>query len=134
MTSIIETRTNEFKFIDDQYCINNIDDLPYYILKISVVEKLYENGNRYYYIDYNSTFNESSKISTKDNNNNRINANPFKENQDNAEGVIVIKNDLTAKMVDFLLMNDEDLNKFTGFTTVQQYRILIINSLALFWD
>jgi hypothetical protein len=129
MTAILGKRSKQLKFTDD-FC-SEIDS-PFYDVTVNVTEKLYENGNKYFDIDYEYKFNQSPNPSN--NKVARINAHPFKDNLDNADGVIVIKNDLTSKMVDFLLMDDEELDKLTGFTTDQRYRINIMHSLALFWD
>ena len=130
MTTIISKQSNVFRFEDEESYSESIG--PFYDVTINVTENLYEDGSSYFYIDYKYKFNESSNPSS--NEVARINAHPFRDNLENADGVIVIKNDLTTKMVEFLLKDDKELDKSTGFTSVQRYRINLMHSLALFWD
>jgi len=130
MTTIISKQSNVFRFKDEESYSDGID--PFYDVTVNVTENLYEDGISYFYIDYKYKFNESPNPSN--NQIARINAHPFRDNLENADGVIVMKNDLTTKMVEFLLKDDKELDKTTGFTTVQRYRINLMHSLALFWD
>jgi len=50
------------------------------------------------------------------------------------EGEIIAKNPMTAQMVEFLLMDDAELVKFTGHTTPQDYKHKIMLSIVHFWD
>jgi len=45
----------------------------------------------------------------------------------------VIKNSLTEKMVQYLLMDDADLECHIGYTSVQKYRQNIMLSLSYYW-
>lgn len=49
-------------------------------------------------------------------------------------GVIVIKNAMTEQMIKFLLMDDDELAKYTGCTTPQHYRKNILVHITNFWD
>lgn len=124
----IEKRTKQLKFTDE---FGSDANGSYYDVIVNVTEKLCNNGKKYFDIDYEYKFNESTKCS---HNVDRMNAHPFCENLYDAEGVIVIKNDLTTKMVEFLLMEDEELCKIIGVTIIQRYRQNLMHSLALFWD
>tara|TARA_B100001093_G_C26809495_1_gene1006953 strand:- start:45 stop:431 length:387 start_codon:yes stop_codon:yes gene_type:complete len=50
------------------------------------------------------------------------------------EGVIVYKNPMTEQLVKFLLMDQTELDQYTGGTYWIQYKIKIMESLAKFWD
>ena len=54
--------------------------------------------------------------------------------QDSYDGVIVIKNDMTANMVKLLMMNDDELERHTGTTTAMDYRRRIMVNITQFWD
>ena len=54
--------------------------------------------------------------------------------EDDKEGVIVFRNSLTEKLVEYLLMNKEELEKISGNTWWLQYKIKIMETLAIFWD
>ena len=41
---------------------------------------------------------------------------------------------MTTKMIDYLLMDEEKLTKYTGNTTPMDYKKNIMKSLALLWD
>ena len=49
-------------------------------------------------------------------------------------GVIVFKNSLTEKMVEYLLMEPNELQEVIGTHWWMQYKIKIMESLAIFWD
>tara|TARA_Y100000590_G_scaffold470585_1_gene666607 strand:- start:5789 stop:6172 length:384 start_codon:yes stop_codon:yes gene_type:complete len=63
---------------------------------------------------------------------------PFADSSDDTkssyEGVIVIRNDMTKEMVRFLMMDDDELAKYTGCTTPNHYRKLIMVQITKFWD
>tara|TARA_B110000971_G_C19986854_1_gene489992 strand:- start:688 stop:1071 length:384 start_codon:yes stop_codon:yes gene_type:complete len=126
--STIEKRTKQLKFTDE---LSSDADSSYYDVTVSVTEKLYNNGKTYFDIDYEYKFNESTK---HPNNVDRMNAHPFCDNLEDAEGYIIVKNSLTSIMVDFLLMDDDELINMIGVTTIQRYRKNLMHSLALFWD
>lgn len=50
------------------------------------------------------------------------------------EGVIIIRNDMTKEMVRFLMMDDDELAKYTGCTTPNHYRKIIMVEITKFWD
>lgn len=56
-----------------------------------------------------------------------------KDNQD-LDGVIVYKNEITTSMVKYLLMTEEELKKYIGpHTEPVRYKCDIIKGLALHW-
>ena len=50
------------------------------------------------------------------------------------EGVIVFKNSLTEKMVEYLLMEPNELQELIGTHWWMQYKIKVMESLTIFWD
>ena len=50
------------------------------------------------------------------------------------DGEVIAKNPMTAMMVDYLLMDDAELAKFSGHTTPQDYKHKIMLSIVHFWD
>lgn len=51
-----------------------------------------------------------------------------------AGGDIIIKNSMTKEMVKYMMMDDSELEKFSGRNTAQTYRTHIIQALAKMWD
>lgn len=106
--NLIETRCNIF-------CLNTFGVVKTRVT-VSVREYEYANKEKYYYIDY--TFNPKNNILPKD----------------HETGEIIYKNNMTAEMINFLLMEDEELEGKTGNTTISDYRQFIMQSLSKFWD
>jgi hypothetical protein len=50
------------------------------------------------------------------------------------EGEVIAKNPMSEMMVDYLLMDDAELAKFSGHTTPQDYKHKIMLSIVYFWD
>lgn len=65
-------------------------------------------------------------------------ANPFNYSKNieraDMEGVIVFKNSLTEKLVEYLIMDQEETEKVSGGTYWLQYKIKVMETLANFWD
>lgn len=133
MSQILSTKNNNFK-IYDEFEKNNLYD-PHYLVKITIKELQYENGNHYYNIYYNYEFISSSTKSEDNNNLLKLTLHPFYNKKCiDSDGVIVFKNEMVTKMVEYLLMSDPELESNSGLSTSQNYRVNIMNSLALFWD
>ena len=116
-----------FKFLD----IFDNQDKHFCIVNIVVKEEQYINGNIYYDITYTYKYSSNSPEAQR--------AHPFKYNpkireSDDINGVIVIKNKLTETMIDYLLMDKDELSKQIGNTWWIQYKIKIMEALNLFWD
>jgi len=134
MTKMLKHTIKEFKFIDETCNWDNIENIPYYNIKIIVKEMEYENKKIYFDISYKYKFIKSTDVAHFENDRILIHAHPFANNMDSADGDIIIKNEMTEKMIDYLLMDDEELLKNTGCSTVQRYRINIMKSITLLWD
>jgi hypothetical protein len=133
MSTIVSIEKKNFKFYENEYVKN-----PYYDVLVTVTDKIYENGENFYYIDYKYNFIPSCKKSEEYNNKCRKTCFPFNkfDNKDETRynGEIVKKNELTTILVKFLLMDNLELEKHTGSTTAQTYRSCIMESLSNFWD
>jgi len=107
-------------------------------LNITQKELEYESGSFYYDIEYNFKFIPSDQCTTKENIEHKKLAHPFapfsSDDDTKYEGVIVYANELTKKLVEFLLMDYEELVKIIDHTTTQRYKSNIMESLALLWD
>ena len=105
---------------------------------ISVELKTYENGKKFYYVNYSHTMiypNGLKKLCTdpKD-----IELpNPFfyfKSLQENFDGDIIAHNTYTEKLIEYLLLDDEDLEKVSGSVTAQCYRKQLMYNIAILSD
>ena len=54
--------------------------------------------------------------------------------RNHADGDIIIKNPMTTEMVRFLVMDNVELSKYSGNSTPQYYRNMIMFNLAKLWD
>ena len=50
------------------------------------------------------------------------------------EGEIVKKNAMTEQMVNYLMMDEDELSQYTGNTMPQDYKGFIMKALTNFWD
>jgi hypothetical protein len=41
---------------------------------------------------------------------------------------------MLTKMIEYLLMIDDELEKYTGFSYSYAYRVNIMKAISLFWD
>ena len=55
-------------------------------------------------------------------------------NNEETYGVIVHKNKMSEVMIDYLLMDNDELRKYSGLTCVNIYRQNIMKNLANLWD
>ena len=49
-------------------------------------------------------------------------------------GVIVVKNTLSSSMIEYILMDYDQLQKVSGATTAQKYKQITMVALSFFWD
>jgi hypothetical protein len=133
MIQVVETRENTFKFYENER--DSIDDSsPYLEVKIIVTEKEYENKKRFYYVDYDYKIITKSDLCEAKSFNIFKNTFPFKNDDCNSNGEVIYKNDLTSKIVDYLLMDDDELEKYTNNNTAQTYRSELMKALVSLWD
>jgi hypothetical protein len=103
----------------------------HYVVTVTVKELLYSDGKTYMDIHYD--FDAKMKDTRQ-----HIVTHPFYDSEVSDfltyDGEIIARNPMTAMMVEYLLMEDAELAKFTGNTTPQDYKHKIMLSLAYFWD
>ena len=92
---------------------------------------LMKKKKTYYDITYNYTYSSDAPEAKR--------AHPFNYNLKIRESVdvtgeILVKNNMTETMINYLLMNEEELSKQIGNTWWMQYKIKIMEALNLFWD
>ena len=122
------TRTSSF-----EYRSRFAKGTDHYKVTVSVKDLLYSDGKKYMDISY--TFEaamDSDPIGKL------IKNHPFFESDMEDfleyEGEVVAKNPMTEMMVDYLLMDNAELAKFSGHTTPQEYKHKIMLSILYFWD
>jgi len=128
ITMAQNTRTASFK-----YCSARSSTDAHYEVTINVKDILYSDGKEYMDITYDfKTIGEKQTIGWL------IMNHPFYGSQVedflSYEGEIIAKNPMTELMVNYLLMNNDELSKFTGHTTPQDYKRQIMVSIPYFWD
>jgi hypothetical protein len=142
-TKLLYKKTNVVQFFDEfsnlsQSQSQDLTNIPHYNTTIDIELKQYADGKRYYYISYNYKFVPSANYSKEINLDMKKKAHPFFQfkhiEKSSYEGDIVFCNEMTTQMIEYLLLDDNELEKKTGTTTAQQYRKTIMSSLALLWD
>ena len=110
---------------DETLTINVEVQIKYWVCNnLTNTNKIFDS---YYIISYNSNMNEKNRA-----------CHPFygDKTYDKASysGEIIKKNNMTTKMIDYLLMDERKLSKFTGNTTAVDYKGNIMKQIALLWD
>ena len=106
--------------------------------KISVELKTYDDGRKFYYIDYthHMIYPNGTKSICTDVKEVKI-PNPFayfdgfKENFD---GDIIAYNSFTEKLIEYLLLDDKELGLLSGSVTAQCYRKQLMYNIAILSD
>lgn len=126
MTQLISEHNASFNFTD------NFRGEHSCTVNIKVAHTKYEHdAKECYRISYDYSFPEGQVTGVENM------AHPFYKKTDSRHdttGVIVFKNEVTEKLVKFLLLPDEELSNFTGTTTPKAYRRLMMYSLDMLWD
>lgn len=106
--------------------------------KISIELKTYDDGKKFYYIDYTHTMlYPDGKIKICSDSSDIIYPNPFSYFEglkDNYDGDIIAYNSLTEKLVEYLLLDDKELGKLCGSVTPQCYRKQLMYNIAILSD
>ena len=108
------------------------------IANIRVEEKV-SGGSEVFqiYIEYTFKNTETNEIFTRDPDK-IISPHPFSkcspQEKELAGGDIIIRNSMTKEMVNYMMMDDSELSKFSGRNTPQTYRTHIIQALVKMWD
>jgi hypothetical protein len=105
----------------------------HYKITISVKDLFYSDGKKYMDIGY-----EFEAVMETDAVGKLLKNHPFfhcdMDDFLEYDGEIIAKNPMTAMMVDYLLMDNAELAKFSGHTTPQDYKHKIMLSIVHFWD
>ena len=92
-------------------------------LSLEINLKTYDTQKQYYYIDYKWIYNH-------------IMDHPLYDDKDfinsHNDGDIVYKNELTSKMIEYLIMDHTSMD--VGNSSPLIYKVQIIKSLSLLWD
>ena len=121
-------------------------DKPYCILNIIVNLHTYDNGTKYYYINYEWNYSLHGKIFTHE----KILNSPCKKKdqifslnphfddklfyENHIEGEIIIKNSLSEQLIKYLLMDIKELSKYCGNSDPLYYKANIMKSISFLWD
>lgn len=94
-------------------------------LKLKIDLKTYDTQKQYYDLSYKWII--SNKID-----------HPFYHDQEfidsHSDGEIIYKNLITDTLIKFLMKTNAELEIESGSTCPEDYRLLIMKSIALFWD
>ena len=135
-TTLLSTQTFTFRSDYNMCDFNELN--PHYNVTILAELKQYSDGKKYYYINYTYEFVANSDLPPEENAKFAKHAHPFfgftHLDSDAYVGEIIYCNKMTEQMVEHLLMSKDELSKVCGMTDVNQYRKLIMCSLANFWD
>lgn len=126
MTTILEEFSNSFEFHDeDPFGLKE-----YTIVKVNVQKKQYENGNIFYYVNYDYEYSEETPKVKE--------TNPLVKLAEYVDEIyeheIIYANELTDKLIKYLLMPYEELKHLCGNGTPQRYKFCIMEAIKLFWD
>lgn len=109
-------------------------------MTITVEEKIYKHDKgepHVYYIDYSYEFIDKMGKIKKYKNSYEHPCCPFykfEEAESHFNGTIVYKNEMIEKMVKYLLMPVDELEKYSGTTCPKEYKKQVIRSIHLFWS
>ena len=123
--TISTTNSKTFRFKTDETSLNHATNW----CDITIMVKI--DGEQYHITYENKFSNKNTKLGTIDS------SHPFYYNKDlheHMDGDIIIKNEMTEKMIQMLMMDSADLEKYTGLSTPERYRSNIMCSLTYFWD
>lgn len=105
------------------------DETIYCFVETIVKYKIYENNSEKYNIDFK--FNYPNK--------NSIKAHPFYRNPkifDDGQdtGSIIEKNSFTEKLVEYLLMDYDKLSQYSGNSSPETYKKILMKQVMMLWD
>lgn len=128
-TIFFQSNSNFIFYDEFNYNPNN-----YTKINISVLGK--ETDNCYYYIQFDYEHYIDNKLFFPDDDV-IPSTHPFKycyEKDMSFEGSIVVKNELTEKLIKYLLMSFDDLKKFSGNNSSQTYKSMIMKTVVMLYN
>jgi hypothetical protein len=101
-------------------------------LYVDITFKVKEKDNKYY-IDFEYSFEDNLNEKIKNNIMKKLN---LYDNMIESyyKGEIIHKNSLTEQLISYMLLSDEELEKFSGHVMTECYRLNLINTIKLLWD
>jgi len=130
MSTILSTRTTTSRFTDQ---FEGLDADKFCDVEITVQHKLYNSGGEFYDIHYKCTYSDTSPLCQT--------LNPFfggwdggEEPYDCRHGDIIAANEMTEKMMKFLLMDFDELANYSGHRTALSYKITLMRAITYLWD
>tara|TARA_B100000575_G_C23054390_1_gene606944 strand:- start:79 stop:483 length:405 start_codon:yes stop_codon:yes gene_type:complete len=118
------------------YLFQERSDIPWCDIEITVkmtAKGKEVNGKEYYYISYKNTFSDIDNPELFQVNS----AHPFHNNDELCEhldGEIIIKNEMTDAMINYLLMDFDELSKYSGSSEPMHYKGMIMRMFTHLWD
>lgn len=101
-------------------------------LYVDITFKVKEKDNKYH-IDFEYSFENNLDEKIKNNIIKKLN---LYDNMIESyyEGEIINKNSLTEQLMSYMLLSDQELEKFSGRVIAECYRLNLINTIKLLWD
>ena len=125
MATILEEYNNSFEFHDE----NPFGQKEYTIVKVNVQKKQYENGDIFYYVNYDYEYSNDTREVKE--------TNPLISLGDYGEihnHNIIYANELSDSFIKYLMMPYEELIQFSGNNTSQHYKYNIMKAIKIFLD
>lgn len=130
MFKTLSTRTTTSRFTDQ---FEGIGINKYCDIEITVEHRLYDSGGEVYHIHYICTYSDNSPLCKT--------LNPFfgrwddgSESYECRHEDIIAANEMTENMVKFILMDFDELEKYSGHRTPLSYKISIMRAITFLWD
>ena len=106
--------------------------------KISVKLKTYDNGSKFYYVNYVHTYIYPDGSQKKcEMSEDVVKPNPFSyypDLKENFDGEIIAFNEMSEKIIKYLLLDNKELEKVCGNVTPECYRKGIMYNIAILSD
>ena len=101
-------------------------------LYVDITFKVKEKNNKYN-IDFEYSFEDNLDEKIKNNIMKKLNLyNNMIESY--YEGEVIHKNSFTEQLISYMLLPDQELEKFSGRIVAECYRLNLINTIKLLWD
>lgn len=122
MTTVIEVANSNFKFKESDGKESNL----YCLIDVTVKKVKYATNEVYYDINYKCLYSSEDPLCKK--------LNPLLSIETGYDGEIIFANEMSDILVKYLLMPFNELEKYSGRVSAEQYKKQIIKSINLFWD
>ena len=130
MTTTISKNTAAFRVTDE---LGGMDEQLYCDVTVLVEHKRYSSGEKKYYITYKYNYSDESPACKT--------LNPFfggwdggAEPYDCRNGDIITANSMSEQMIKYLLMDMDELAKYSGHRTPLSYKINVMRAITYLWD